>query len=145
MDDPRTYYWNLLLVHPLERALTFLTTDLGLGAEVRWTFLPEDRRLALAASFDYFFPDDGDDEREYWEANLNLAWDFTTGRPVIPYAGVGINYAHARFSSFGFDTDQSDVGANVLTGVRINRRFYVEAKLEAGGGELFVLTVGLSF
>ena len=32
MDDPRTYYWNLLLVHPLERALTFLTTDLGLGA-----------------------------------------------------------------------------------------------------------------
>jgi YidC/Oxa1 family membrane protein insertase len=32
VDDPRTYYWNLLLVHPLERALTFLTTDLGLGA-----------------------------------------------------------------------------------------------------------------
>jgi YidC/Oxa1 family membrane protein insertase len=32
VDDPRTYYWNLLLVYPLERALTFLTTDLGLGA-----------------------------------------------------------------------------------------------------------------
>jgi YidC/Oxa1 family membrane protein insertase len=32
VDDPRTYYWNLLLVHPLERALQFLATDLGLGA-----------------------------------------------------------------------------------------------------------------
>ncbi|MDQ3702699.1 MAG: YidC/Oxa1 family membrane protein insertase [Chloroflexota bacterium] len=32
MEDPRTYYWNLLLVHPLERALQFLSTDLSLGA-----------------------------------------------------------------------------------------------------------------
>jgi YidC/Oxa1 family membrane protein insertase len=32
LDDPRTYYWNLLLVHPLERGLQFLATDLGLGA-----------------------------------------------------------------------------------------------------------------
>ncbi len=28
----RTCYWNLLLVHPLERGLTFLASDLGLGA-----------------------------------------------------------------------------------------------------------------
>jgi YidC/Oxa1 family membrane protein insertase len=34
VDDPRTYYWNLLLVHPLERALQFLATDVGLGAGV---------------------------------------------------------------------------------------------------------------
>ncbi len=34
MDDPRTYYWNLLLVHPLERALQFLATDVGLGAGI---------------------------------------------------------------------------------------------------------------
>jgi YidC/Oxa1 family membrane protein insertase len=34
VDDPRTYYWNLFLVHPLERALQFLATDLGLGAGV---------------------------------------------------------------------------------------------------------------
>ncbi|HEX2036711.1 MAG TPA: YidC/Oxa1 family membrane protein insertase [Chloroflexota bacterium] len=32
MDDPRTYYWNLLIVHPLERGLQFLASDLGLGA-----------------------------------------------------------------------------------------------------------------
>jgi outer membrane protein W len=145
--------------------------DLGLGADVRWTFLRDDPRLALSASFDYFFPDDGDDEVaealrqfeqffggfdlpfdlggdtdvEYWEANLNLTWDFTSERTVIPYAGVGINYARAKTSAFGFDTDDSDVGANVLAGVRIARRFYVEAKQEAGGGELFVLSVGVRF
>jgi outer membrane protein W len=145
--------------------------DLGVGVDVRWTFLREDPRLALTASFDYFFPDDGDDEFdqvlrrfeslvgdielpfdldgdtdvEYWEANLNLTWDFTSERAVIPYAGVGINYARATVSAFGFDTDESDVGANVLAGVRIARRFYVEAKREAGGGELFVLTAGVRF
>jgi opacity protein-like surface antigen len=144
--------------------------DLGLGADVRWTFLRDDPRLALSASFDYFFPDDGNDDVddvfrqfemflgdidlpfdlggtdvEYWEANLNLTWDFTSDRPVIPYAGVGINFAQARVSTFGFDSDQSDVGANVLAGIRIARRFYVETKLEAGGGELFVLTLGVRF
>ena len=34
--------------------------DLGVGADVRWTFLADDPRLALTASFDYFFPEDGD-------------------------------------------------------------------------------------
>lgn len=29
MDDPRTYYWNLLLVQPLEHALQFLASILG--------------------------------------------------------------------------------------------------------------------
>ena len=56
-----------------------------------------------------------------------------------------VNYAHARASAFGIDSDQDDVGANVLAGVRIHRRFYLEAKQEAGGGELFVLTVGVRF
>jgi opacity protein-like surface antigen len=146
--------------------------DLGLGADVRWTFLRDDPRLALSASFDYFFPEDGneafedalrnfedllpddvplpfdfspDSNVEYWEANLNLTWDFTTDRVVIPYAGVGVNYGHSRVSAFGFDSDDSDIGANVLAGVRIHRRFYVEAKQEAGGGDLFVLTVGVRF
>jgi opacity protein-like surface antigen len=146
--------------------------DLGVGADVRWAFLSEDPRLALSGSFDYFFPDHGggeledafpdfrdlfpgrfqlpfgfssDTDVEYWEANLNLTWDFTSDQVVIPYAGVGVNYAHSRVSAPGFDSDESDVGANVLAGVRIKRRFYVEAKQEAGGGELFVLTIGVRF
>jgi len=146
--------------------------DFGVGADVRWAFLADDPRLALSASFDYFFPEDGDDELddalagfedffpggfdppfdfspdtevEYWEANLNLTWDFTSDRAVVPYAGVGVNYAHAHVSAFGFEADENDVGANVLAGIRIHDRFYVEAKQEAGGGELFVLSVGVRF
>jgi hypothetical protein len=146
--------------------------DFGIGADVRWAFLADDPRLAVSASFDYFFPEDGNDELEdaldgfegffpddfdlpfdfrsnieveYWEANLNLTWDFTADRTVIPYAGVGLNYARLRSSAFGFEGDESDVGANVLAGIRIRDRFYVEAKTEAGGGELFVLTAGVRF
>ena len=143
-----------------------------MGADVAERCLPDDPRLALSASFRYFFPHDGDEafddalrnfeallpeefqlpfdfspdsNVEYWEANLNLTWDFTADRVVIPYAGVGVNYGHSRVSVFGFDSDDSDVGANVLAGVRIKQRFYVEAKKEAGGGDLFVLTVGVRF
>ena len=142
--------------------------DFGVGADVRWAFLKADPRLALTLSGDYFFPDRGDQDEafdafrglfgdldlpfdldtdvEYWEANLNLTWDFTQRRaPVVPYAGLGANYAHAKVSFFGIDTDESDIGVNVLAGMRIKDRFYVEAKQEAGGGELFVMTVGVRF
>ena len=150
--------------------------DFGVGADVRWAFLADDPRLALSASFDYFFPEDDslvadiddvldsirdllppgfelplggvrlDSEVEYWEANLNLTWDFIADRAVVPYAGLGVNYAQSRASVFGFDySDESEFGANVLAGLRIRQRFYVEAKQEAGGGELFVLTVGVRF
>ena len=150
--------------------------DLGVGADVRWPFLASDRRLALTASFDWFFPEDqgGDVNEElrrfldligggqfplpelpfevdvtYWEANLNLTYDFGTSGAVTPYAGVGINYAHTEVSVSGFfepvDQSDNDVGANVLAGVRFGGRFYVEAKREAGGGDLFVLTAGVRF
>ena len=143
--------------------------DLGVGADVRWAFLKDDPRLALTLSGDYFFPDNGpdqdeafaafrelfgeldipfnlDSDLEYWEANLNLTWDFTTRRaPVVPYAGLGANYARAKASFLDIETDESDIGVNVLAGMRIKDRFYVEAKQEAGGGDLFVLTVGVRF
>ena len=64
---------------------------------------------------------------------------------MIPYAGVGVNYARSRVSAFGFEEEVDDFGANVLAGVRIKDRFYVEAKQEAGGGELFVLSAGFRF
>jgi opacity protein-like surface antigen len=149
--------------------------DLGVGADVRWAFLDRDPRLALAGSFDYFFPKGSGDvedtlaqlrdqfgdflppdfqipfdlggqtDEHYWEANANLTWDFTDDRPVVPYAGVGVNYGRATTSAFGFDSKQGDLGANVLAGVRIERHVYVEAKREAGGGDLFVLAVGVRF
>jgi hypothetical protein len=149
--------------------------DLGVGADIRWPFLPADRRLALTASFDWFFPDDDTDEiiddvREfldligvplppipfeidvtYWEANLNLTYDFGTTGAVTPYAGVGVNYAHSELNLGGIldfvpiDSTDDEFGANVLAGMRFGGRFYVEAKREVGGGELFVLTAGVRF
>lgn len=146
--------------------------DLGVGGDIRVTILDRDPRLAVTGSFDYFFPDNNSDDIEtalgrlvdllpgdfelppnflpdtelhYWEANLNLTWDFTDAGTVVPYAGAGVNYARVTTSAFGFDSSQNDVGANVLAGLRIERRFYIEAKQEAGGGEMFVLTVGVRF
>lgn len=144
--------------------------DLGVGADVRWPFLRADRRLALVVSFDYYFPEDEElelpdefqdllelfggefplgfgrgIEREYWEANLNLTYDFSMTGAVIPYAGVGVTYGRTRVSAFDTLEDQGDAGANVLAGVRFARRFFVEAKREAGGGELFVVTAGVRF
>lgn len=149
--------------------------DFGVGADIRWTFLADDPRLALNLTFDYFFPEEGDDEIEdaledledlipgvplpelddfldfagtdttYWEGNLNLTWDFVRDGAVIPYAGLGANYGRLETEAFGFTSDQDDVGANILAGMRIQDRFYVEAKQEFGGGELFVLSVGVRF
>jgi hypothetical protein len=84
-------------------------------------------------------------ERKYWEANLDLTYDFGTSGTVIPYGGVGVNYAHSRVEVFGLEEDDDDFGANVLAGVRIARRVFVQAKREAGGGDLFVVTAGVRF
>jgi hypothetical protein len=58
---------------------------------------------------------------------------------------VGINYARSRVEVFGLEEEDDDVGANVLAGVRIARRVFVQAKKEAGGGDLFVVTAGVRF
>jgi hypothetical protein len=138
--------------------------DFGVGADVRWRFLADDPRLSLTAGFDYYFPEeeaivtppldipglpdlpfDLQPDLRYWEANLNLTWDFTERGTVVPYAGLGLNYARAQTSILGFELDEDDVGANVVAGLRIGRHVYVEAKQEAGGGELFVVSAGLRF
>jgi hypothetical protein len=84
-------------------------------------------------------------ERRYWEANLDLTWDFGNSGTVVPYAGVGLNYARSRVEVFGREEEDDDIGANVLAGVRIARRVFVQAKKEAGGGDLFVVTAGVRF
>lgn len=132
--------------------------DFGVGAEVRWPFLPPHPRVAAGISFDYFFPGtDGvetfgfDADVKYWEINANITYDLGSGT-VVPYAGAGLNYARGNVRVDAFEDDgvdpiqasESDVGANLVGGVRY-QRFFAEAKVEAGGGEMFVLTVGLRF
>jgi opacity protein-like surface antigen len=149
--------------------------DLGVGGDIRWAFLKSDTRLALVGSFDYFFPEDDSPDidgqlvdllgrffpgvplpnlgfeidRQYWEANLDLTYDFGRTATLIPYVGVGANYAHAHVKVRGpfpeNGNSEDDFGANVLAGVRIGRYVFVQAKKEAGGGDLFVLTAGVRF
>jgi len=88
-------------------------------------------------------------DRQYWEANLDLTYDFGHTSILVPYVGVGANYAHAHAKLRGpfpeNGESEDDFGANVLAGVRIGRYVFVQAKKEAGGGDLFVLTAGLRF
>ena len=86
-----------------------------------------------------------DSDNEYFEANLNLTWDFTGPHPVVPYAGLGVSYGHSSFSVLGYERDDDEFAANVLAGIRIRNRFYVEAKQQAGGAEMFVLSAGVRF
>ncbi len=116
--------------------------DLGLGVRYENRMLgmfPESPNLRFALSFDYFFPDNFD----YWEVNANV---FNLFRPnnarVLPYLGGGLNIA--RRSNGGRDTD---VGLNVLGGIRLPGRYrpFLEARIELGGGERFVVTGGWLF
>lgn len=118
-------------------------TEIGVGARVvanveslpHWDFI---------ATFDVFFP--GND-RDYWEANGNMAYNF--GIPEVPslspYVGVGLNIAH--FSrGMGDDTD---LGINFFAGTQFESNSsmtpYAELRLVAEAAEQVVLTVGLLF
>lgn len=116
--------------------------ELGVGAryENRMSgMFPDLPNLRFALSFDYFFPDNFD----YWEINANVFNLFRTRNArVIPYAGGGLNIA--RISNGGSDTE---VGLNLLGGLRLpgRSRPYLEARVELGGGEQFVVTLGWMF
>ena len=49
-----------------------------------------------------------------------------------PLRGAGRDLRRRETTTFGFTSDENDVGANVLAGLRIQDRFYVEAKQEFG-------------
>ena len=117
--------------------------DIGLGVRYENRMLgmfPESPNLRFALSFDYFFPDNAD----YWEVNANVFNLFRTGNArVLPYLGGGLNVA--RFSS-GNRRD-TEVGLNVLGGIRLPGRYrpFLEARIELGGGDRFVVSGGWLF
>ena len=114
--------------------------NLGVGVryENRMTgMFPAMPNLRFAASFDYFFPDS---PARYWEINTNV-FDLLTvhNARVVPYVGGGLNIAHSNGGG-----GNSDVGLNVLGGLRLPGRYrpYLEARIELGGGDRFVATLG---
>ena len=128
--------------------------DLGVGARVQVGLADFHEGLRGIASFDYFFPDsDGsigvvDVDVTYWELNANLT--YTLKGDLAPYVGTGLNLAHASAGlaagavNLGSESE-TDLGLNLLGGLRLSNRFFAEAKLELGGGENFMVSAGLLF
>jgi hypothetical protein len=104
-------------------------------------------------SFDYFFPGNS---VKYWEINGNVAYRFRTprGSSLGPYAGGGLNIAHASFSTTVGTTTVSGsdtkAGLNLLGGTTFKVKGsklvpFAEARGELGGGKTFILTGGVRF
>jgi hypothetical protein len=116
--------------------------DFGLGA--RATFgLPAKIPLEIIASADYFFPEE---DVDYWELNGEVVWLIPVTAPTVdPYAGAGINIAHASIEGGESDTE---VGLNLLGGLKLHVgpvTPFGEFRFELDGGEQFVVTFGVLF
>lgn len=137
-------------------------TDLGVGLRAVLDLGPLDFGLRVIGSFDVFFPDDYEfdeggveitGDADYWEANLNLAYEL--GLPLIPikpYLGGGLNVAHISLEGTpndeAFMLDRTDTGVNVLGGVEIDAgpiAPFLEFRYEILGGEQWVITGGILF
>lgn len=136
--------------------------DLGLGA--RATFgLPTAVPLEIITTADYFFPDGmtGIDV-SYWEINANLVYLFSIPSSIVaPYAGGGLNFAHASVSTDlsqlgivipgelpAIEGSQSELGLNLLGGAKFNLGSitpFGELRIELNGGEQFVFSAGALF
>lgn len=137
---------------------SFGSDDVNFGIGGRATFslrsLIKTPGFEGIASFDYFFPDvgGGAGDATYWEINGNLGYTIprVTGS-VAPYVGGGLNIAHISRDVPGFPSvSDTEVGLNLLGGIKFKSRTsrlapFVEARIELGGGEIFVLTGGVVF
>src|SRR5947199_9281007 len=104
-------------------------------------------------SFDYFFPSHpSGTSAHYWEINGNVAYRFRVpARSSLgPYAGSGLNIAHASGSAGGVSTSATKAGLNLLGGTTFKLKGskltpFVEGRGEVGGGKTFILTGGVRF
>ncbi len=100
-------------------------------------------------SFDYFFGTAG---VHLWEINANLFYNFTVPKSnITPYAGGGLNIAHASVNCGGLPgCSATEVGLNLGGGAKFKLPHstmtpYAEARIELRTGSAFVLTGGLYF
>lgn len=136
--------------------------DVGVGA--RATFgLPVPAPLEIVTTADYFFPGGMTGlDISYWEINANLVYLFKIPASIIqPYAGGGLNFAHASFSTDfselgvevppeipNFEGSDSQLGLNLLGGAKFNLgpiTPFGELRYEVSGGEQFVVSLGALF
>lgn len=127
-------------------------TDLGVGARLLVNVKPLEH-WDFIGSFDWFFPDEGgrNDNYDYWELNGSLAYNFMIeGAPGIsPYAGAGLNIAHASVDFVdGGGASDTDVGLNLLAGTKFGSAKvlpFVEFRAILSGGDQVVITGGVLF
>src|SRR5437016_10553692 len=104
-------------------------------------------------SFDYFFPSHpSGTSAHYWEINGNVAYRFRVPArsSLAPYAGGGLNVAHASASAGTISTSATKAGLNLLGGTTFKLKGshltpFAEARGELGGGKTFILTGGVRF
>jgi opacity protein-like surface antigen len=133
--------------------------DFGVGARAvlpLQSFVPKTPIDAIV-SFDYFFPSaPAGGSAHYWELNGNVAYRFRVPArsSFAPYAGGGLNIAHASASvtAGGTTVTASDTkaGLNLMGGTTFRMKSgkltpFAEARGELGGGKTFILTGGVRF
>lgn len=127
-------------------------TDFGVGGRIIVDLGDLVAGLETFGSFDYFFPsDEFGADLTYWEANANLVYRIGSARELLtPYLGVGFNLAQfeASVDVLGAEAsgDETKSGMNLLGGLMFHlgtAKPFVEGKVEAGGGEQFVVSAGV--
>jgi hypothetical protein len=129
--------------------------DFGVGARAVFplqSFVPK-LPLNGIVSFDYFFPSaPAGSSAHYWELNGNVAYRFPVAQrsSFAPYAGGGLNIAHASASATTVSASDTKAGLNLLGGTTFKMKGssftpFAEARAEVGGGKTFILTGGVRF
>ncbi len=121
--------------------------NFGIGARVTGDFsslVPSVQNVSVIGSFDFFFPGSS---ITYWELNGNAVYRIhITGARIMPYAGGGLDIAHA---SSGFGVGGTRLGLNLVGGTTFETstsiRPFVELRVELAGGEQFVVSAGILF
>jgi hypothetical protein len=119
--------------------------DWGIGGRVAVQLPVDQAPLGLVSSFDWFWPE-ADAVHDYWEINANLVI-----RPALElisgYFGIGLNLAHTVAEDpFGAGKlSETKAGLNLVAGLIYDALLtpYGEVRYEVGGGEQFVVTVGI--
>ena len=123
--------------------------DWAVGGRLTLQFEGPRVPVALIGSYDWFFPQRSVNiDVEYWEANVNLIFVQPALGDVSTYGGIGVNVASVKTQTMpgGTSVSSTDVGANVVGGAKVvsgRLNPFFEMRFEIGGGEQFVVVLGL--
>jgi hypothetical protein len=130
-------------------------TDFGIGGRGVFglqSLFPK-TPLDAIVSFDYYFPSGAPagTSIHFWEINGNVAYRFTVpARSALrPYAGSGLNIAHASASAGGASASNTELGLNLLAGTTFKVKGtltpFAEIRGVVGNANQVVLTGGVRF